>query len=64
MTFGGNHIEHFLASKVRGAETGRIPNIVTWGNYIYAMKERAIYLGEHQGHLNSESGRDGCLKVY
>lgn len=47
MTCGGNHIELFLASKVRGAETGRIPeNIVAWRKelYMYAREGGAIYL--------------------
>lgn len=48
VTCGGNHIELFLASKVRGAETGRIHCCVEKGTiYIYAREEGAIYLKEH-----------------
>ena len=63
---GGNHIELFLASKVRGAETGRIPeNIVAWRKelYICERRERYIHLKEHYGVKTIFTQSSGMMNI-
>lgn len=61
MTCEENRIKLFLASKVRGAEIGRIQKTLLRGerNYIYAIEDTQTYR-----HLNPEFRRDEYLKIY